>query len=49
MKDAELITRGEINGAHWHFFRSGVTGKIGASKPLLDLLKEKGIKYTIHY
>lgn len=28
-KDAELMRAGDIKGAHWHFFRSGVTGKVG--------------------
>lgn len=36
LKDAELIKTEEINGAHWHFFTSGVTGKGGASQQLLD-------------
>lgn len=47
-KDVELIGKGRIDGAHWHFFTSGVTGKGGASKPLLDFLTKNGIKYTIH-
>lgn len=47
-KDAELINSGQIDGAHWHFFTSGVTGKGGASGPLLDYLTENGIAYTIH-
>ena len=48
LKDYELINTGEINGAHWHFFKSGVTGKAGASQPLMDFLKLHGIEYTIH-
>ncbi len=48
LKDAELIKTGQIKGAHWHFFTSGVTGKGGASQPLLDFLSQNGIKYTIH-
>jgi len=48
LKDAELINTGRVEGAHWHFFTSGVTGKGGASQPLLDLLSENGISYTIH-
>ncbi|MDY5286184.1 MAG: polymorphic toxin-type HINT domain-containing protein [Lentihominibacter sp.] len=47
-KDAELMRNGDIEGAHWHFFRSGVTGKIGPSAPLRNLLEEHGIKYTIY-
>lgn len=48
IKDSELIKTGQIDGAHWHFFTSGVTGKGGASKPLLDFLTENGISYTVH-
>jgi len=49
LKDVELIANGQIDESHWHFFRSGITGKIGASKPLLDFLTQNGIEYTIHY
>ncbi|MEL7648778.1 MAG: hypothetical protein AAGU76_11835, partial [Sedimentibacter sp.] len=48
LKDAELIEQGAIKGANWNFFRSDVTGKVGASKPLLDFLEQHGITYTIH-
>lgn len=48
LKDEELIGE-EIKGAHWHFFRSSITGKIGPSEPLKKFLEERGIKYTIHY
>ena len=47
-KDVELINRGRINSSTWHFFKSPVTGKIGASKPLLEALKTAGIKTVIH-
>ncbi len=46
--DAHLIAMGNLEGAHWHFFASSHTNKMGASKPLLDRLDEVGIKYTIH-
>jgi RHS repeat-associated protein len=49
LKDAELIKKGQINGAEWNFFRSADTGKIGASKQLIQFLKQNGIKYKIHY
>ena len=35
-KDAELLDRKEIKSAVWHFYKSPKTGKIGATKPLLD-------------
>ena len=47
-KDAELLKNGRIKGTHWYFFRSGVTGKVGPSAPLRNLLEEHGIKYTIY-
>ncbi len=48
LKDSELINTGSVEGANWHFFTSGVTGKGGASQPLLDFLTKNGISYTIH-
>ena len=48
LKDAELIKGKDIKGSVWHFYKSSVTGKIGASKPLLDFLEQNGIKYEIH-
>ena len=48
LKDAELIKTGQINGADWNFFRSAITGKIGASKQLLAFLRHYGIKFVIH-
>ncbi|MCM3598096.1 DNRLRE domain-containing protein [Metabacillus idriensis] len=47
-KDAELIRKKEIRGAKWHFFRSGITGKSGASQNLKNYLKKYGIQYQIH-
>ncbi|WP_290216878.1 hypothetical protein [Corynebacterium atrinae] len=46
--DAYLISTGKIKGAHWHFYPSAHTSQLGASDPLLDLLEEKGIRYTIY-
>lgn len=46
--DAYLIETGVIDGAHWHFYPSEHTHEGGATEPLLDLLDEKGIAYTIH-
>ncbi|TPG35401.1 FG-GAP-like repeat-containing protein [Flavobacterium pectinovorum] len=47
-KDVELINTNQIKGATWYFFRSPVTGKIGASQPLLDALEKYGIKAIIN-
>lgn len=39
---------GGVKSAHWHFFASGQSNSIGATQPVLDLLDELGIEYTIH-
>lgn len=46
--DAYLVETGVIRGAHWHFYPSAHTDQIGANKPVLDLLEENGIPFTIH-
>ncbi|QBE48447.1 binary toxin-like calcium binding domain-containing protein [Leucobacter triazinivorans] len=46
--DAYLVETGVIYSAHWHFYPSAHTSQLGASKPVLDLLEEKGISFTIH-
>ena len=47
-KDAWLIENGYLDAAQWHFFASSRSGKIGASKGVLDALDGAGIGYTIH-
>lgn len=47
-KDVELMKTEKIEGAVWNFFRSPVTGEIGATKPLLQALKDAGIKAVLH-
>ncbi len=46
-KDAYLIKEKKISGACWNFFKSPITGKIGASKKLLETLEKYGIEYII--
>jgi hypothetical protein len=41
LKDAELIARDRIKGAHWHFFQ-------GAQQETLDFLTQNGIKYSLY-
>ena len=48
LKDEYLVKKRRIDGAHWHFFESSVTGKIGPSQPLRNFLAEHGIDYTIY-
>ncbi|MGB0175925.1 MAG: LamG-like jellyroll fold domain-containing protein, partial [Owenweeksia sp.] len=47
-KDIELIETGQINSSTWHFYRSPVTGKGGASMPLIKELKSNGINVQFH-
>src|SRR5438445_10862954 len=46
-KDVELMAEGRIDGAVWHFFRSPITGEIGPSAPLYELLEQNGIGIVI--
>jgi hypothetical protein len=47
-KDAWLLRNGVVDDVVWHFFRSAITGKIGASEELLKLLAKAGIKWILH-
>jgi hypothetical protein len=49
-KDAELLRNSATTGVRkvvWNFFESPITGMAGASKPLLDALKNAGIQTTL--
>jgi len=47
-KDFELLnTNTEVKKVVWNFFRSPETGKVGASKPLLEALKNAGFETKI--
>lgn len=48
MKDAYLLQMGEVQGVVWESFRSDITGQVGATQQLLDLLTQNGIQYVIH-
>lgn len=48
LKDVELIRTGRINSSTWHFFSSPVSGSIGPSAPLGELLQKNGIGVVIH-
>ena len=47
-KDTYLIKQGTFADDVWHFFQSPITGLIGASKPLLQALKDAGISVFVH-
>ena len=47
-KDIELMSKEEIKSSIWHFYKSPVIGKGGASQPLLNELQNKGIKVVNH-
>lgn len=48
LKDAYLIQNKDVTKVFWHFFKSDITGKVGASQPLKDFLTLHGIEYIIH-
>ena len=37
-----------IHSVVWEFFKSDITGRVGATKQLLDFLTANGIDYVIH-
>ena len=49
-KDAEIVKNGTggVESSVWHFFQSPVTGKGGATQPLLKELEKNGIKAVNH-
>lgn len=46
-KDFELLSTGKVQEITWVFYRSPNTGKVGASKELLQELDKAGIKTVI--
>ena len=42
------MKNGDVTAVVWEFFRSDITGRVGASKELLNFLTENGIHYIIH-
>lgn len=48
LKDVELIQKGLIKGAVWHFFRIKKTGQIGLTAGLRKDLEDHGIIIVIH-
>jgi hypothetical protein len=48
LKDVELIRKGKIKGAVWHFFRNQKTGQVGLSPSLRADLENHGIIVVVH-
>lgn len=48
-KDAYLLKNEEVKGVVWEFYKSDITGRIGATQSLLNYLEQNGIKYNINY
>ncbi|MGB8454362.1 MAG: hypothetical protein WCD89_18780 [Anaerocolumna sp.] len=48
LKDAWLLENNRVDEVIWHFFKSDITGKVGASPSLLEFLETNGIEYIIH-
>ena len=49
-KDAEILTNklGGVKEYTWHFFRSGITHKVGADPRIIEALNKAGIKAVFH-
>lgn len=48
LKDAYLLKNKRVSKVVWEFYRSDITGRIGASKQLLELLDEYNIKHNFN-
>ena len=49
LKDVWLLKNNpDVEGVVWEFFKSDITGRVGASQQLLDFLTANGIEYVIH-
>lgn len=48
LKDEELLKKGLVKGAVWHFFRNSRTGEIGPTDELRRELERRGIVIVIH-
>lgn len=48
LKDAYLLADNQVKGVVWEFYRSEITGRVGATQSLLDYLTAHGIEYIIH-
>ena len=47
LKDVYLM-EGDVKTVVWEFYRSEITGRVGATPQLLEFLQENGIQYIIH-
>lgn len=48
-KDATAKLNGQTQKNVWHFFASGITGKIGPSPTVLKALEAAGIDFVVHF
>jgi hypothetical protein len=48
LKDVEILSKGQVNGVVWHFFRRSVDDAIGPSDSLRKRLEERGIVVVVH-
>ncbi|MDD4295468.1 MAG: cellulose binding domain-containing protein [Ruminiclostridium sp.] len=48
IKDAWLLNNKFVKGVVWEFYRSDITGRVGATKPLLEFLTNNKIEYIIY-
>ncbi len=48
LKDAEILSKGQVNGVVWHFFRRERDQSIGLSNKLRTQLEARGIVIVVH-
>ena len=48
LKDAWLLENGKVDKVVWVFTESTITGRVGATQSVFDLLNQYGIQYVVH-
>lgn len=48
LKDAEILSKGQVKGVVWHFFRREGDQSIGLSEKLRSQLEDRGIVIVVH-
>lgn len=46
-KDVNLLNSGTVQSVEWHFYPSPITGQVGPTGPLEQMLKQNNIGITI--
>ncbi|MBH0022534.1 fibronectin type III domain-containing protein [Salinibacterium sp. SWN248] len=49
LKDVAIRGKDNVEDVEWHFFASGITGRIGPSEQVLKMLKDNNMTIVIHW